>query len=373
MKKIFFLILISSLATTGLFAQKKVVPLPVDSAFAFGKEYVVYALPKTAFQVEVTLTLSHEFEGIYSQYAAELLNLPHVITQDKESYSLKNVDIQSIVLPDTTRMYAVELSSAQLKKGLRNQLLLSREKSGKNQESLYYAPQTIQIPEFFRNYSDLAYEEQTIHYMDTLVENDELRAVEKQQKKMVTKTDAQHAKEAADMISQIREDRYALLTGDNEVAYQPTTLQMMLDNLNEMEQNYLSLFTGFVVEEELHYTVVVIPDSTTMLIPLFSVSPTLGFNPRLSAKPDENFYLRMEPAENVATSDIFAVQWSCAKGHKPNTGYRIRVPQPTQLSLIQGNSKVKAVGERNVYQFGTIETLPLNYNAIDIEEIGIIF
>ena len=93
MKKIFFLILISSLATTGLFAQKKVVPLPVDSAFAFGKEYVVYALPKTAFQVEVTLTLSHEFEGIYSQYAAELLNLPHVITQDGFVVAPKHKDV----------------------------------------------------------------------------------------------------------------------------------------------------------------------------------------------------------------------------------------------------------------------------------------
>lgn len=61
MKKIFFSILMTSLAITGLFAQKKVNPLPVDSTFAYGKEYIIYALPQTAFQVNVTVTRSHEF------------------------------------------------------------------------------------------------------------------------------------------------------------------------------------------------------------------------------------------------------------------------------------------------------------------------
>ena len=82
MKKIFFSILITSLAITGLFAQKKVTPLPVDSTFAYGKEYIIYALPQTAFQVNVTVTRSHEFAGVYSQYAGKLLGLNNVISSD---------------------------------------------------------------------------------------------------------------------------------------------------------------------------------------------------------------------------------------------------------------------------------------------------
>lgn len=373
MKKIFFLILISSLATTGLFAQKKVVPLPVDSAFAFGKEYVVYALPKTALQVEVTLTLSHEFVGIYSQYAEKLLSIPNVIAKDKDSYSLKNVEIHPVVMPDTTLMYAVELSSAQMKSGLRNHLLVSKMKSGMNQDTFHYAIEPIQIPAFFSNYSNLAYEEQANNYMETQNVDGVIRQVPAQRKQVVVKSTMQQAQEAADKIGQIREDRYELLTGENEVAYNPASLELMLNDLDEMEQNYLSLFTGYVVDEELHYTIVVIPDSTTMQIPLFSVSPTVGFNTRLSAKPDENFYLRLAPADKVAASDKFSVQWNCAKGHKPNTGYRIRVPQTTQLTLMQGAAMVKILGSCNVYQFGNVEVLPLNYDNIDIEEFGIVF
>ena len=118
---------------------------------------------------------------------------------------------------------------------------------------------------------------------------------------------------------------------------------------------------------------VVTPDSTTTLLPLFSVSSGTGFNTRLSAKPAENYYLQLVPAETVASADAFAVSWSCAKGHKPNTGYRIRIPQPAEVNLMRGSALLQPVGTFNVYQFGNIEVLPLNQNHIDIQKIGIIY
>lgn len=365
--------MISSLVTTGLFAQKKVSPLPVDSAFAFGKEYVVYALPQTAFQVEVTITLSHEFAGIYSQYADKLLGLTHVISSDKNVFSLKSVEIQAIAIPDTACMYAVELSSAQMKKGWLTQHKMACAESGLMQEPMCYAEQSVQIPDFFRYYSDLAYMEQTDSYTETQLVDGVVRQVPAQKKQMVAKSGAQQAQEAADMIGRIRDDRYELLTGENEVAYSSSTLAMMLEKLDELERNYLSLFTGFVVDEELHYTLVVTPDSTARLLPLFSVSPTAGFNTRLSAKPAENYYLQLEPEEGVNVADEFVISWNCSKGNKPNTGYRIRTPKATELTLMQGGSAIQPLGTRMVYQFGNIEVLPLNQNHIDIEKIGIIF
>lgn len=373
MKKIFFSILITSLAITGLFAQKKVNPLPVDSTFAYGKEYIIYALPQTAFQVNVTVTRSHEFAGVYSQYAGKLLGLNNVISSDNISYSLKNVEIQPIVLPDTACMYAVQLSSSQMKGALAQKQKLAAVESGMSQEAVTYSEQPLDIPDFFRFYSDLAYKEQADNYTETQIVDGVVRQVPAQKIQMVAKTNAQQAQDAADMIGHIRDDRYELMTGANEVAYPQATLEMMLNHLNEMEKNYIALFTGFVVDEELHYTVVVTPDSTTTLLPLFSVSSGTGFNTRLSAKPAENYYLQLVPAEMVASADAFAVSWSCAKGHKPNTGYRIRIPQSAEVNLMRGSALLQPVGTFNVYQFGNIEVLPLNQNHIDIQKIGIIY
>lgn len=373
MKKIFFSILMTSLAMTGLFAQKKVTPLPVDSTFAYGKEYVVYALPQTAFQVSVTVTCSHEFAGVYSQYAGKLLGLNNVISSDNISYSLKDIDIQPIVLPDTTCMYAVQLSASQMKAAWTQKRKLALAESGMSHEVVSYSAQPLDIPDFFRYYSDLAYKEQADHYTETQIVDGVVRQVPAQKIQMVAKTNAQQAQDAADMIGHIRDDRYELMTGANEVAYPQATLEMMLNHLNEMEKNYIALFTGFVVDEELHYTMVVIPDSTTRTLPLFSVSSGTGFNTRLSAKPAENYYLQLVPAEKVTIADAFAVSWSCAKGHKPNTGYRIRIPKSATVNLMRGSSLLYPVGTFNVYQFGHVEVLPLNQNHIDIQKIGIVY
>ena len=53
MKKNLLTTVLLSLALTGLFAQKKVAPLPVDSTFSYGQNYFFYALPKTVFKVDM--------------------------------------------------------------------------------------------------------------------------------------------------------------------------------------------------------------------------------------------------------------------------------------------------------------------------------
>lgn len=358
---------------TGLFAQKKVTPLPVDSTFSYGKNYIVYALPQTAFKVNVTLTCSHEFSGIYSQYAEQLLGISHAISRDGVVFSVKNIDVQAVTVPDTMCMYAVELSASQMKKKLPLQLKVDRTAAGMEQEPVQYVEQPVQIPDFFRYYSDLAYSEQTDNYTETQLVDGVLRQVPAQKVQKVAKSQDKQAQDAADKIGKIREDRYDLLIGSQEVAYPAATLEAMLQNLNEMEKNYLSLFTGCVVDEEIQYTVVVIPDSTSAVIPLFSVSSSTGFNPRLSPKPEENFYLQLETEKDVAAVSDFAVKWSCSKGHKANTGYRIRIPKPTRVALLQGKMVIRQLGVMDVFQYGSVEVLPLNQNYIDIERIGIVF
>ena len=91
MKRIFIagLLLLSAFS---VFAQKKVTPLPLDSGFQFKQNYFFYALPQTAFKMNVAVARTHEMAGIYADYAEKLLGLTNVITQDKIVYSLKSIE-----------------------------------------------------------------------------------------------------------------------------------------------------------------------------------------------------------------------------------------------------------------------------------------
>ena len=61
---------------------------------------------------------------------------------------------------------------------------------------------------------------------------------------MVEKSPEQKAREAADFISKIKEDRFNLLTGYQEVSYNQETLEYMDTQLKLLEKEYMKLFTG---------------------------------------------------------------------------------------------------------------------------------
>lgn len=369
------LLLLSLLCVSliSLFAQKSVVPLPVDSGYKYSGDYIFYALPQTAFKVNVTVTKSNEFQGIYGDYAKSLLGLTNVISSDRITYSVKNIEIETVEVPDTTCVYAVQLSSKQRKSDVYSNVLLQRSANGKGQGSCGYTPDELQIPDFFRYYSDLAYMEQNDNYVETQIVDGVVRQVPAVRTQKVAKSSQQKAQEAADQIGKIREDRYALLTGSSEVPYSAEAISKMVDELNTMEQNYISLFTGFVVEEEEHYTVWVLPAAGETQISLFSVSQTAGFNTRLSAKPAENYVMNLQPVKEASVRSAFDVKWHCSQGHKPYAGYRLRLPAAAQISINQGATPVFDLGTRYIYQWGTIDILPLGKDDFDISKIGFIY
>jgi hypothetical protein len=76
---------------------------------------------------------------------------------------------------------------------------------------------------------------------------------------MVYKTIEQRASEAADFIVEIRENRFNLLTGYQEVNYSKEAIQYMDDRLVELESDYLSLFRGKEVRKSLKFSFNYIP------------------------------------------------------------------------------------------------------------------
>jgi hypothetical protein len=95
---------------------------------------------------------------------------------------------------------------------------------------------------------------------------------------MVEKSPEQKAKEAADFIAKIKENRFNLITGYQEVNYNRETLEYMDTQLKIMEKEYMKLFTGISVHKTLkfHYKYIPVANQINTEIPVFKFSRSKG-------------------------------------------------------------------------------------------------
>lgn len=371
MRKTLSLLLIAAVTVFTAVAQKSVVKLPVDTDYVFGSDYFVYALPQTAFQIDVVVSQNKEMKGIYSDYATKLLGLTHIVSQNKTSYVLQSVTVTPITVPDEEYVYAVELSSAQKRSHFRTKLYEKLAATATQAPSAEQELTPQPIPDFFRYYSDLAYVEQQNSYVETQIVDGVVRQVPASHVQKVTKTSEQKAQEAADMVDKIRKDRYALIAGVQEVAYTSDALNRMIAELNELEKNYIGLFAGFTVSDEIHYQIVVYPGQAN-ITPAFTFSSTTGFSTAASATGD-TYYLSVSPQYDAEPVSDFMAARAKGKKYVEPAGYRIRRPVPSDVTLNRGHDVVYSVGTCGVSQFGEIEALPVGNDDFDIAKFVVIY
>lgn len=357
-----------------LSAQKRVSEIPVDSTYAYGNgsNYFFYALPKTIFHVKVTAVRTHEYKGIYSEYAEKLLGLTHIISKEQVSYRYKAVELVQDIVPDTSLVYVVEPSTKQISSGLLTSLMLNRSARGEVADFQSMPTAESQIPDFFRFYADLAYADKESNYVETQIVDGVVRQVPASRVQKVARSSEQKAQEAADFIAKIREDRYALLTGTQEVAYSAEAIEKMVSELNALEQNYIQLFTGFTVEEEVVGCFDVEPAANGAPQFLFSLTDEISSVKR-SSRVSDNFFLVVKPEQPVQSFLDYKDAVTRDKKFRPNAGYRLRQANPAEVSVMRGNEEIFHLGRVYLYQLGDIEILPLGQDNLDIQKIGIVY
>ena len=90
---------------------------------------------------------------------------------------------------------------------------------------------------------------------------------------MVEKSPEQKAKEAADFISKIKDNRFNLVTGFQEVNYNKETLEYMDTQLRMMEKEYMKLFTGISIHRPMtfSYSYTPNPNQVNVEVPDFQI------------------------------------------------------------------------------------------------------
>ena len=287
MKKISILLIICVLSLSA-FAQVQVYPLkefPEKGVKYVGK--VQYALPTTTLKVTVSVSKVQDIRGYFADYAESLLGLTNIIQQNRTYYKLNSVDIEPITAPDDSKVFAAYTSNYDLAKLWQEESMAAADVLAAT-PPITYTTHTATLPDFFKNYADISYTQQSETFVDTKIIDGVVTQVPASHTKTVSKSFESKAREAADAIVKSRKDQYNLVAGEQETPYSGEAIQTMLAELKSWENNYMSLFSGVSIADTMVYVFYVTPKNLSPTT-AFYFNATKGFSqenhPRQKARP----------------------------------------------------------------------------------------
>ena len=349
----------------GSFAQIQV--YPADVVPEKGMKYVGsvrYALPTTTLKMTVSVSKVQDVRGYFADYAESLLGLTNIIQQNRTYYTLNSVDVEPIATPDESKIYCAYTSNADIAK-------LWQEESRTATDVLAAAPlntytiHTATLPDFFKNYADISYTQQSEAFVDTKIIDGVVTQVPASHTKTVSKSFESKAREAADAIMKSRRDQYNLVAGEQETPYSGEALQTMLAELKAWENNYMSLFTGISIADTITYVFYVTPESLSP-VTAFYFDATKGLSQDKGAEADA-YKLIFSRVYRKYITEIVDVNY-------PQHGYVTRDTKPVQVSLSHNSANVHDFGIINMHQAGSLQLPPLYDKQVKgVKEFGFVF
>lgn len=248
---------------------------------------LVYYMPKTQLTIELTYERISQQPGVFYQYAQRYLGSDDVITQSATTYRVTNIQLGTCAVADTSRVFKVPAHT------MHNLHLLTLSHDGR---LLGYNCHDLSVPQ--------AASHNHIHF-DSTPQPSILPLLEEQ---FMAGSIAKMAEGAAKLIYHIRDMRMHLLAGD--VEHMPAdgqSLQVVLDQLAQQEQQLVALFVGATHTTTCRHTIYYTPDTDTsnLVIARFSKFAGVVDSDDLSGEP---IYLSLlayrqvlqEPAEPLS-------------------------------------------------------------------------
>ena len=336
---------------------------------------IMYFLPKTVIQTQVKLKRTINKKGEYSNYAKKYLDINNVITQNNEKWEIVEADFLTFPIIDSSKLFLIEhndeaqdisihLSKCGMLKSInsKNELFVG-----------YVINDKINIIE-------KAFTKTT---NKTLVKTKSIGFDEVALPKQVvnSRTISEKARILADKILTLREDRAATIVGDGYTKDMPdgASLAIMIENINKLEKQYLSLFKGKTITETYTYTFNFIPKearNTTQKI-LFRFSQKKGIV-EINDMDGKPVIIELNAVGNLKQVIGFNKSQEhlkrIAKIQNSKKGLHYIVPDIANVSLLLNDDKL---AEKNILlsQFGVVQNLPAKYlngkYAIDMNsELG---
>lgn len=362
MKKIVIFLVVNLLVISG-FSQVQVYAfgnLPEKAVKNVGS--IHYALPTTSLKVTVSVSKVQDVRGYFADYAESLLGLTNIIKQNRTHYTLNSVDIEPLRSADMKNRYHAFTTNADIAAGW-NAASISNPAALPDLSLTSYQTHVATIPDFFKNYADISYTQQQESFVDTKIIDGVVTQVPANHTKTVSKSFENKAREAADAIMKSRKDQYNLVAGEQETPYTGEALAIMLSELKNWENNYMSLFTGISIADTIQYVFYVTPGDDLGQVTAFYFDANKGFSQTNGMEAD---------AYKLSFSRLYQSLMKIEVNY-PVSGYITRNVQPVRVSL-SNDKNVHDFGMVNMYQAGSMFVVsPSSQTPIDINKIGVLF
>ncbi|MBS0010106.1 MAG: DUF4831 family protein [Bacteroidales bacterium] len=332
--------------------------LPLGDTVQLYEGSLVYALPQTVLDFTVIAEKTVQKAGPYHEHANALLGLRDVIANDQVLWSIKEVKIKSVQELDPSELYimrsdgliqtnAFNMMNAGLIMDVNPSVYRNREFDSRNYESddkrIVYRDMG----------SDTYYDiEQDTAYRLVDVDTAFVRIpyVLERRRQLSLSEQAEHT---ARILLELREGRHLILTGEATVFPQD---KAALDEINRLEDQYISLFAGKSHKSELKFDFSFVPDISMKNKPviIFRFSRDNGVLDAndLSGRPVVIEMMTGDKAPAVSMMPDTA-----------SSGYDkiyYRIPEVVDIRVTDGRRNLG--GKRQlIYQFGKKVALPANY------------
>ena len=316
----------------------------VTQGVTFGKKFgVTYMLPQTEIKIEAEATRQHYEPGQFSKYAERYLRLRDVKQEAETSWTLDEVKVNIVGVPDPSNIYFVEMkdrTTAPL-------MELTADGIVRSINLPFSGDKKVEQPQAKQQEDEALPDPRTFLTEEILMTN----------------STAKMAELVAREIYSIRESKNALLRGEAEnLPKDGAQLQIMLDNLNKQEKAMVQMFEGKVTTEKHHFTKRVTPEEMSNHV-VFRFSKKLGFVEAddLAGEPVELSIVNKQlipeqPAEPEGKSSrsIFSILTNGNKSAIEGVAYN--VPGKADVKLTYQHKDIINT-ELSLTQFGTREYL----------------
>lgn len=329
----------------------------VTQGVTFGKKFgVTYMLPQTEIKIEAEATRQHYEPGQFSKYAERYLRLRDVKQEAETSWTLDEVKVNIVGVPDPSNIYFVEMkdrTTAPLMELTADGIVRSinlpftGDKKAEQPQAKQQEDEALPDPRTFLT-----------------------------EEILMTNSTAKMAELVAREIYSIRESKNALLRGEAEnLPKDGAQLQIMLDNLNKQEKAMVQMFEGKVTTETHHFTKRVTPEEMSNHV-VFRFSKKLGFVEAddLAGEPVELSIVNKQlipeqPAEPEGKSSrsIFSILTNGNKSAIEGVAYN--VPGKADVKLTYQHKDIINT-ELSLTQFGIQEYLaPQLFNRNTVTQV----
>jgi len=340
-----------------------------ENATSLDTKGLIYSLPRTVLKVKVDAIKTVIVPGPYAKYAQKYLGISDVPTRKVEEWKLSNIDIQSSVESDPTALYAISLGDKV------NVNFLKLSSSGLIIPVSGFGVTSLSVKNIQENetanqlvFTDLSTSpfiasEKTTFY--SKVQRDSTFVKVPIQKDMIVERNLEEkARDAADFIFLLRKRRADFLSVDADHNLNGEGLKIAFDEINRIEQEYLSLFIGkSFTENSTHYFEYIPNQSEGETSIIFRMSQSKGVVPStdLSGTP---IILKTLP-DAIPESYGLLLKSINQEKDKPRTDLvYYRIPISATVSISDGKNEF--FNRRiSVYQYGPIVRMPLGFMIKD--------